>query len=252
MHKFMNYFRVSVAFIMGPILAIFFVSNLWANNACFSFVSSMEEVRELPFKSFYGRSFSREKKIALTFDDGPNQETLRILEILKRYDIKATFFFLGNQIEQFPDITRRAKQEGHAVGMHGFEHIKMCELNDEDFIETIQKTQKVFLEILRDKPDYFRPPFGMITKDQIKFLFKKGIKTIVWSVQSDDYRPETTMGEIVNNVREKAYPGAVVLLHNNEKTISALPQIIQILKKEGYSFYKIPDLFNEPNYIAIP
>ncbi|MGB9598500.1 MAG: polysaccharide deacetylase family protein [Minisyncoccales bacterium] len=166
------------------------------------------------------------KKVFFTFDDGPNEHTLKILEILKNFEAQATFFVCGKNCKKFPEILKKIFEEGHCVGNHSFSHsIKFFF----DFKNEIEKTNMIIKEILQIETKIFRPPWGFLTPWLKNYLFKNGYKTILWDIDSQDWR-----GKISDKIFKKIKPNSILLFHNCQITCFFLPKILEKLKKEGY------------------
>lgn len=197
-----------------------------------------------------GKRTITEKKITLTFDDGPdNTYDEQILDILNRYNLKATFFMVGINVLQYPEVARAIKNEGHTVGCHSYNHPDMSTMTKEvAFKEQIERNHVVFDSVLAIKPVFFRPPFDGITNDQIRYFFEKGIITVFWTVDPGDWDLDnSTPYSIKKNVMDSVYEKEIVLLHSGRiNTIKALPQIIESLQKRDFHFCTIPELLNRP------
>jgi peptidoglycan-N-acetylglucosamine deacetylase len=185
------------------------------------------------------------KVIALTFDDGPWQKnTDQILDILKRNDIKATFFMLGESLSDFPQQGKRIAVEGHAVGNHTWHHF-YHHMNEEVAANEIERTSDLIYKITNIKTTLFRPPGGIMNNGVADYAKKNNYTVVMWSADSIDYSlPSVPV--MVNRVIRQAKPGGIVLMHdgggNRSQTVKALPQIIARLKAQSYSFVTIPEL----------
>ena len=185
------------------------------------------------------------KRCALTFDDGPNGEyTLRILEILKAHNVKAAFFFPGKNIERLPEIALMAKDQGHIIGNHTYDHPHLNTLTVDQILFQIEKSEKVFKEHLDLKPRYFRPPYGEYNRTAERIIKEKGYNLVLWDMDCysmDWLNPEAKT--IAGISTAKAKDGSIILLHDGRNTISdeprhntvkALKMIIPTLKKKGF------------------
>ncbi|TVX93143.1 polysaccharide deacetylase family protein [Paenibacillus agilis] len=192
------------------------------------------------------------KKVALTFDDVPDQTiTPVILDILKQENIKATFFLVGYRAERNPNIVKRMVDEGHIIGNHTYNHPLLTRQDLPKFIRQLRQTENIIDDIIGYKPRYFRPPFGEITEEQLQWAGKHGYMVVNWDVDSNDWRgiPAAVME---NNIMNEVSPGSIVLQHAGgagkkgylENTVKALPSIIKRLKAQQYDFVTIPDLLN--------
>ena len=178
-----------------------------------------------------------EKKLYLTFDDGPIPEiTPWILDTLGKWNIKATFFCVGANIEKYPDIFQRLVMEGHRVGNHTFNHLKGWDCSDEDYITNIFKCHKLTNSTL------FRPPYARAKKSQLKQL-KKDFEFIYWDVLSGDFDINISGEKCLKNVLRYTKNGSIIVFHDNIKAIPrlqhALPQVIQHYLDKGYSFHTL-------------
>lgn len=170
----------------------------------------------------------------LTFDDGPIPDlTEWVLDTLKQYNIKATFFCVGDNIDRNKTIFNRIIQEGHIVGNHTYNHIKGFKTKTKSYLENIEKCEALTNSKL------FRPPYGQMKKSQYKALIESGYKIIMWDVISYDYekiKPETCFKNVCKNVKN----GSIILFHDNikaeEKIKYALPKTIEHFLKLNYKF----------------
>ena|SRR5258708_1069663 len=177
-------------------------------------------------------------KIAyLTFDDGTN--TIyhpMILDILKQYNVKATFFLIGQNVQRAPDIVKRTLAEGHVIGDHTFTHSFLPSLSPSDILSEIKGGQNALIPFNQNPVILFRPPFGGTNKIVAADAAQLGMKQILWDVDPRDWS-EPPVRELVNRVVSHTFPGAIILLHSNHiTTVRALPTIIQDLQAKGYSF----------------
>lgn len=203
---------------------------------------------------FYLQGNESQKVIALTFDDGPSQFTPALLDVLKKHQVKATFFVLGKSMEQSPELVKRAHAEGHTLGNHSWDHPNLSEMSGEAYwTKQLQPTQDMFQKVLGFKPSLMRPPYGFLTDAQIKGIDGHGMKAILWSVASDDWYLTHTMQNaaaadaIAGQVVKYAHPGAIVLAHDaggrtRQPTIEATDRYIAELKKQGYRFVTVDQL----------
>jgi peptidoglycan/xylan/chitin deacetylase (PgdA/CDA1 family) len=181
-----------------------------------------------------------ERCIYLTFDDGPIPiVTPFVLNILKQYNAKATFFCIGDNVGKYPDVFEQVKNEGHAIGNHTFNHLKGWDTPDDIYIENFLKADKLIDSKL------FRPPYGRAKKSQFKLLqqAKPGLKSIMWTVLSADFDVNVTPEKCLNNVLKHTVGGDIVLFHDSlkakERMEYALPRALEAWSKEGYVFNAI-------------
>ncbi|ERJ61279.1 polysaccharide deacetylase family protein [Sphingobacterium paucimobilis] len=175
-----------------------------------------------------------DKKIYLTFDDGPIPEiTPWILDVLKEYQIKATFFCVGANIVKHPDIFQRLLQEGHRIGNHTYNHLKGWDTPDDSYIENVRLCQT------HTQSNLFRPPYARAKKSQINRL-KKEFELIYWDVLSGDFDLSLSPEKCYNNVLKHTKNGSIIVFHDNLKAIPrvkyALPKVIEHFLKKGFTF----------------
>lgn len=192
----------------------------------------------------------KEKVIALTFDDGPWQGyTPKVLDILKKNQVKATFFWIGLHLELNPKIGKRVVAEGHAIGNHTWHH-RYHQMSPDEASAEIEHTAKLMQSLAGVKSTLFRPPGGRLSNGLADYAEMKHQTVLLWSVMPADTDLSQTPEKIVERVLKDAHPGGIVLLHdgggNREHTVKALPQIIAGLKKLGYHFVTIPELLKYP------
>jgi peptidoglycan/xylan/chitin deacetylase (PgdA/CDA1 family) len=188
-----------------------------------------------------------DKVIALTFDDGPSpQNTLRVLEILKKNDIKATFFWVGQQLQAYPKIAQQVVTEGHAIGNHTWHH-SYRHMDERTAAGELDDTADLIYKTTGVTTTIFRPPGGILDNGVADYAKKKNYAIVMWSNDPMDYRPLPAQ-KLVNNVIRKAKPGGIVLMHDgggrHAATVEALPQIIAKLKELGYKFVTVPELLD--------
>lgn len=191
------------------------------------------------------KPLKKEKVIALTFDDGPwPRTTSQVLEILKKEEIKATFFWVGQYLKIYPKIAQEVVAAGHTLGNHTWHH-RYTMMNPSVAAREIEETATLIYKTTGIKTLVFRPPGGLMNNGVVDYAKQHNYVTVMWSADSMDYHPYRP-DELVNNVLRKAQPGAIVLMHdgggNRSATVEALPKIITKLKALGYKFVTIPKL----------
>jgi len=190
---------------------------------------------QILFPSIIWRKKNYQNNIWLTFDDGPTPKvTTFILNILKEEKVKATFFLVGEQIEQQPDLYNKIISDGHVIANHSYSHINSWKSNTVDYLNDIEKCQK-----LMPKNKLFRPPYGKISALQI-WRLKKKYKIILWDVLSWDFSLSISPSKVKKNVMKNTTQGSIIVFHNNQKSFqnltSILKETIQELKQKGFSF----------------
>lgn len=176
----------------------------------------------------------KEKTVYLTFDDGPIPEvTPWVLDMLKRYNIKATFFCVGDNVRKHPDVFESVIKAGHKVGNHSFNHIQGFKYMTKKYLENVEKADSYIHSRL------YRPPHGQLTIRQLIQL-KKKYQVVMWDVITRDYNKGLSGDFVFNVVRKYARNGSVIVFHDSlkaEKNMKyALPKAIEFLQKEGYRF----------------
>lgn len=177
-------------------------------------------------------------KIHMTFDDGPHGvHTPRLLDILKKYGVKATFFVLGKNAKAHPEIIKRMVREGHVVASHSFSHPQLTKIEEEDLHYQIEETERVLKEILGKDMRLMRPPYGATNEDIRKYLYGRGYKIIMWNVDTLDWKFKD-VDKIVSHTLEKTPKnGGIILLHDIHKTsVDAVPPLLEALKERGHTF----------------
>lgn len=196
-----------------------------------------------------------QRRVALTFDDGPSPEwTPRILDVLKAENIPAAFFMIGYHVQKYPEIARRVAQEGHTVGNHGYAHSVMLYYTPAELEEEVKYTEHVIRENTGKTTVYFRPPKAWLRnsiKDKVKAM---GYETVLWSLNSKDwvsFNHKTIARYICRNIKN----GDILLFHdsgnvfsteggNRLQTVKAISLIAKQLRKKGFEFVSIEELIN--------
>lgn len=181
-----------------------------------------------------------EKKIYLTFDDGPHPiATPFVLEELKKYNAKATFFCIGKNVVEHPELYKRIIDEGHKVGNHTYNHLNGWKTEDALYMDNIAEAKKYI------DSDLFRPPYGRITKFQLQLLKKSKFKLriIMWSVLSGDFDQKLSPEKCLKNVVENIKNNSIIVFHDSEKAFTrlryVLPETLKTLTGKGFQFDKI-------------
>lgn len=209
----------------------------------------IEDLASLYPKLFFREGSAKTKKVALTFDDGPDSVyTEQIMDILKEHNIKATFFLIGKRAQLFPDVVKRMVSEGHIVGNHSMTHANIAKLNKQQVIKEILDAEKVLKDLAGYRPALFRSPYGSIKADQVKDVGAYDYKVIAWNVDSLDWK-SLSAEQVKYNILENAKEGSIILQHSSGSaeedltgSVAALPEVIRILKNDGYKFVTIPEL----------
>lgn len=190
-----------------------------------------------------------EKKVALTFDsDWGTDKTDAILNILDEYNIKGTFFLVGQWCDDYPEKVKDIAKRGHEIGNHSNKHPNFTAISKETMIKELEVTNAKILELTGNLPSLFRFPEGAYNDAVVQTVQQAGFTTVQWDVDSTDWKGYGIEKEY-NTVVSKTKPGSIVLFHNDGKyTEKTLPQVIEHFKKEGYEFVKVSDLLMKENY----
>lgn len=186
------------------------------------------------------------KKIAITFDDGPTEFTPKVLDLLEKYNAKATFFCIGKQIEKYPEICKKIHSEGHQLGNHSYSHSNSFGFFSAEKVKgELQKTDLLLQEITGEKNHYFRPPFGVTNPHIAKAVKQLNHIVIGWNIRSLDTVIEDE-NKIVKRITGKLKSGSIILLHDtSDKTIRVLEQLLVTLQRENYQTVTIGKLVED-------
>ncbi|MFZ3171555.1 MAG: polysaccharide deacetylase family protein [Carboxydocellales bacterium] len=186
------------------------------------------------------------KKIALICNVVWGEEFIpEMLSLLRKKDVKITYFIGGQWAEKFPELTELIDKEGHEIGNHGYAHQRPSSLSEWDNWEEIRKTEEIIYKITKKKTKLFHPPYRDQDNRVVEIAGEKGYITIMSSVDTIDWqRPDPQV--IVERVTLKIHNGAIVLMHPTAPTIRALPQIIDKLKAQGYQIVTVSELLANP------
>ncbi|WP_098743169.1 polysaccharide deacetylase family protein [Paenibacillus sp. EZ-K15] len=180
------------------------------------------------------------KRVALTFDDGPHpKNTLKILDLLEKYDAKATFFMLGNRVDFYPEIVKEVADEGHELGNHTWNHKDLTTLSKVEGIKEVERTNQAIKSAAGRESTAFRPPYGAVNK-QVQSAISS--PTVFWTIDTLDWKSRNPAA-ILNIVLENVRDGSIILMHDiHATTAEAVEPILKYLKKEGYEFVKVSEL----------
>ena len=222
------------------IISVWFVFNLVGS----SLISSNYHV-----EAFCNNPSETEKKIALTFDDGPSPYTLEVLDLLKKYNVKAVFFCIGKNIEMYPEIVKQIIAEGHLVGNHSYSHSPFFDFyNAKKITEEIQQTDILLKKYTSKKINFFRPPYGVTTPSIRRALKITGHNVIGWNIRSLDGGTKN-QNLIFNRIIKRISPGGIVLLHDTAShSVLVLEQFLQFLQNQNYQVVSVEELLNLKAY----
>ena len=190
------------------------------------------EILKSVIKNVVWRINPAKKVIYLTFDDGPNPGvTPQVLDILDRFEVKATFFCVGENVSRFPEVFDEVKRRGHTVGNHTFNHLKGFEYSTDDYVRNVKKASEFIDSRL------FRPPHGQIKPSQIKAL-KDDYLIIMWDFITYDYDKRIEPEKIIAEVKKRSRNGSIVVFHDSLKAeknvLQVLPEALRFWKENGY------------------
>jgi peptidoglycan/xylan/chitin deacetylase (PgdA/CDA1 family)/GT2 family glycosyltransferase len=218
-----------------------------------------------PRSRFYGKVLSNGNRnhlrIALTFDDGPNEPyTSQVLSILEQYRIKATFFIIGQNARRYPETCRRIVTAGNAIGNHSYHHQKsLCLRRGKAVAHDIELARQAIYECTGLEPKLFRPPHGFRTPWLMRTVRNLGYTVVTWDNMTSDWKAEKSGEEIVQAILQRAKPGGVIVLHDGRDTrlrydrnhmLQALPFVIEALIEKGFDFVTIPELLESEKELS--
>lgn len=177
---------------------------------------------------------TKEKELFITFDDGPHPEvTPLVLDILKEYDARATFFCVGGNVERYPKVFEKVKGAGHSVGNHTYDHESGWDTSQFAYIKSYLRCQQF------TGTQLFRPPYGRIKREQVRAL-KAHTKIVMWDVLSGDFDTKRSPEQCSATVIKHGTPGSIIVFHDSEKAkenvLGSLPQVLKHFSEEGYRF----------------
>ena len=183
------------------------------------------------------------KKVALTFDDGPNPDyTPELLDELKKRGVPATFFVLGAEVEQYPQLVRRASEEGHLIGVHSYKHVNLRQLSDQQAVEQVNRTNEAIHAACGQYASYIRPPYGCWKED---LDYEVQMVEVLWDIDPRDWAT-TSADLVVQRVLQDVEENSIILLHDaSESSVRAACMIIDRLQAQGYEFVTVDKLIFE-------
>lgn len=218
MKKFIKKFPISLYFILLIVIFIIlaaqqiYIKDIWTNN-------------------------NTDKIVYLTFDDGPDPvNTPKILNILDQLNIKATFFLIGEKVDEYPQVARQIAESGHEIGSHGYSHPEYNYMGNLEVLKDIRLAQSAIFKATEKNPTLFRPPFGQVDKAITAILMGEHLNLVLWSLDSKDFRKNADRDRIIEVIDSKINNGSIIILHEiSDATVKALPEIIKRIEKKGFS-----------------
>lgn len=182
------------------------------------------------------------KQIALTFDDGPNNKsTIQILDILQKYDVKATFFVLGQNVVKHPDVVKRMYIEGHEIANHSWGHKNLTKLNPAQMHAEIDRASDAIFEATGHYPTAYRPPYGAVDANVRQEI---QLTPVLWNIDTLDWHHKNPV-KTLENVKANAKDGGIILMHDiHQESADAVEAVIQYLQQEDYEFITAKELNN--------
>jgi peptidoglycan/xylan/chitin deacetylase (PgdA/CDA1 family) len=201
-----------------------------------------------------------ERKVALTFDDGPSlPSTGWMLDALAELDVRATFFCVGEMVEWHPDVVARAHREGHVIGNHSMHHSRRqsASLRSDSHVA---RTQELIAGVIGERPALYRPPWGWLTPQEARRVGRMGLHVIGWDVYPDDWKvPETPAAVTAEQVCTRTQPGSIILMHDATSNIrdcaktesaAAVRLFVRRLRDSGYTFVNVHELLGIAPYLS--
>jgi peptidoglycan/xylan/chitin deacetylase (PgdA/CDA1 family) len=206
----------------------------------------------------YGRSFvglqPGSPYLALTYDDGPNDpDTLKLMDVLARHEVRATFFLLGRFVRQKPEIVRALANAGHAIGNHSWDHPRLIFASHDELRRQIEQTQSAIFDACGVTPTLFRPPYGGRRPGTLSAVRQLGLEPVMWNVTCYDWKP-TSADKVVAHAQRQIRGGDVVLMHDGDQramgadrrhTLEATDRIIPQYKAKGYQVLTVPEMMKK-------
>ena len=233
-----------VLLIAFAVVLVFFATSR-SIRAISSFIADSSE-KQLPVYSVDCEG----KKAAITFDCAWGASDIPdILETLKKEQVKATFFIVGQWAEKYPDEVKLIAEAGHDIGNHGYSHLRMGVLDNKRVKSEITDCSNALQRLTGQKIDLFRPPYGDYNASLVTTAKSLGCYTIQWNVDSLDWKPDISGDEIMKRISTRLVPGSILLFHNDTKhTAAMLADIIQLVKSSEYEIVPVSKLIIRNNY----
>ncbi len=215
----------------------------------------------LPRSQLYGASFHGaapgSRRLAFTFDDGPNDRyTSQLLEVLARHEVKATFFLLGRYVEARPELARAVAEAGHAIGNHGYSHRNLIFLSDNETRQELKRTSEAIAAAAGIGPALFRPPFGGRRPGTFALARQCGMTPVMWRIIGNDWRAGSAES-IVRRVCSRIRGGEVIVLHDGghralgadrSHTVRATDEIVRRCQGQGFRFVTVSEMMSDGKF----
>ncbi len=238
-------FRKNAIIAAVLLIAVTVAAVIFSGSIVQSAMSTTAASRSLPIYSVK----REDQKASISFDAAwGNEDTQQIIDILARYDVKATFFVVGEWVDKYPESVKALHDAGHEIMNHSNTHPYMTKLSAEEMLGQVNDCSDKIEKVTGVRPHLFRPPYGDYNDTVVDTLLDNGYYTIQWSIDSLDWK-ELSAQEITSRVTSKLEPGSITLFHNAAlHTPEALPSILEYAKNNNIEFVKISELIYEENY----
>lgn len=244
----MKHYPFIIFYLFCNVFIYAFHGGFWVYIACFLAFSAVVVWGSFDIGlGYFVNSITHKRtkinEVALTFDDGPTEFTPKFLDLLKEHQVKATFFYIGKQIEKYPETFQRIIAEGHTVGNHTYSHSNNTGfLSASKMVEEIEKCDEVMLKTGNIQTELYRPPFGVTNPSIAKAIKKTHKKSIGWNVRSLDTITDDEK-KIFKRVTTDLKKGSIILLHDtSEKTYNVLVDLLLFLKEKKYSTFTVDSI----------
>lgn len=247
----LKYRIISLIFLGLLILSFFYWSaNPWILISIvllYLFISSLgaTSIRLNLYVNAFNKSKATEKKIALTFDDGPHAKTPQILALLEQYQAKGNFFLIGERVREFGYMVKQIDERGHLIGNHSYYHKNNFPISSvADITDEINKTNLAIEQVTGKKPVYFRPPFGVTNPLIARAIKRTKMKVAGWTIRSYDTMNQSPE-KVLERIKKQIAPGKIVLLHDySSDVIWILESLLKYLTDSGYKMVTLYELDN--------
>ncbi len=240
---------LGVFLVFQNMISLWLITGILIGYILFLLIVSTNVKLNFFVRAHNGNPYESERRVAITFDDGPVENTIEILRVLEKYNVKASFFCIGRNIEKNPDIFKSVLGKGHFIGNHSYSHTRtMGFLSTKKIINEIKSCDDICEKLGGVRPKTFRPPFGVINPKTQRALLETKHQVIGWNIRSYDAvlrLPDYILKRIIKRIK----PGDVILLHdNNLNTVYILEQLLIFLKKNNYTPVRVDNLFQIDAY----
>ncbi|MBN2662032.1 MAG: polysaccharide deacetylase family protein [Bacteroidales bacterium] len=233
----------------GPVVfdIIGFSSNFNAPKEAISLRKQVKSLARISENNLYINGQTNSPRVTLTFDDGPDAiYTDRIVEILNQYDVKGTFFCIGQNVVKYPQVVEKINSFGHIVANHSFSHKKFTQLSSSDISLEISKTNNEIFNIISKYPNFIRPPYGAVNQFVLNNILAQDMVTVYWSLDVFDWLE--TKEFVLKNIKQYTRNDEIIILHCNKNTAENLPQIIELLIDMGYDIVRLDKIIKRNAY----